>query len=80
MTYSTQSSSACQEKKEKKKKGILEMAYYQFSSFVSEVEQLSSYQTEVEPKTLSGSWRKSTSEELISKTQKYVSHFWTGTC
>lgn len=63
-----------------RKKGILEMAYHQFSSFVSEVEQLSSYQTEVEPKTLSGSRRKSTSEELISKTQKYVSHFLTGMC
>lgn len=34
------------------------MASHQFSSFVSEVEQLSPYQTEVEPKTLSGSRRK----------------------
>lgn len=49
MTPSTQSQSVWQEKR------ILEMAYHQFSSFVSEVEQLSSYQTEVEPKTLSGS-------------------------
>lgn len=41
-----------------RKKGILEIASHQFSSFVSEVEQLSPYQTEVEPKTLSGSRRK----------------------
>lgn len=55
-----------------RKKGILEMASHQFSSFVSEVEQLSPYQSEVEPKTLSGSRRKSTSEELISKTPKGI--------